>query len=124
MSETYGPLTLPGGKVITFRAPLGSDRTNVLQMTQISAERALSDAMLVEDYVAAKCISEVDGKPSDGDYKNLFNNWPQRDILFYRTVFNEMFGLTEEAQNKAKEAAAFLLKGQTYTGGSSSEGTG
>lgn len=119
----YGPLPLPGGKVIKFRAPLGSDRTNVLQMTQISAERAISDAMLVDDYVAAKCITEVDGKPADGDYKHLTENWPQKDILYYRTVFDEMFGLTEDVRNQAKETAKNLLKGLTCTVGCSSGNT-
>lgn len=114
----YGPLELPSGKQIKFRAPLGSDRTKVLQMTQISAERAISDAMLIDEYVAAKCVTEVDGKPTDGDYKRLMESWPQRDVLFYRTVFEEMFGLNEEARSRAKEAASFLLTGQTSTGGS------
>jgi hypothetical protein len=115
----YGPLELPSGKKVKFRAPLGSDRNNVLQMTQITRERVISDAMLVDDYVAAKCITEINEKPSDGDYKYLFESWPQQDILFYRMVFDEMFGMTEESNNRAKAAAAFLLKGQTSTGGCS-----
>lgn len=118
-TASYGPLELPSGMQIKFRAPLGADRNNVLQMTQISAERAVSDALLVDDYVAAKCVTEVDGKQNDGDYKRLMESWPQRDILFYRAVFDEMFGMNEESRNKAKEAAAFLLKGATSTGGSS-----
>lgn len=120
---SYGPLDLPSGKKVKFRAPLGTDRNNVLQMTQITAERAISDAMMVDDYVAAKCITEVDGKASDGDYKHLMESWLQQDILFFRTVFDEMFGMNEESRNKAKEAAAFLLKGATSTGGSSSAST-
>ena len=126
MSEatTYGPLELPSGKKIKFRAPIGSDRTNVLQMTQISPERAISDAMMVDDYVAAKCITEVDGKPADGDYKRLMEKWPQKDVMFYRAVFDEMFGLNEDTRNKAKEAAAFLLSGRTCTAGSSSAAMG
>ncbi|GBF34145.1 hypothetical protein DCCM_3257 [Desulfocucumis palustris] len=119
----YGPLELPSGAQIKFRAPLGLDRTNVLQMTEISRDSAISDAMLVDDYVAAKCVTEVDGKQTDGDYKRLMNDWPQQDIMFYRVVFESMFGINEDAMNRAKEAAAFLLKGQTYTGGSSSAST-
>ena len=119
----YGPLELPSGKKVKFYAPLGSDRNNVLQMTQISAERALSDAMLVDDYLAAKCITEVDGKTSDGDYKRLFDDWTQKDISYYRAVYDEMFGLNGESRDKAKEAAAFLLKGSTSTDGSSSPST-
>lgn len=119
----YGPLALPSGKTIKFREPLGSDRANVLALTQISADRAISDAMLVDDYVAAKCVVEVDGKATDGDYKHLFDTWSQRDVIFYRSVFDEMFGMNEENRSKAKEAAAFLLKGQTYTAGCSLQGT-
>ncbi|HWP96409.1 MAG TPA: hypothetical protein VN426_06130 [Syntrophomonadaceae bacterium] len=115
----YGPLELPSGKQISFRAPLGSDRTNVLQMCQISSENAVSDAIVIDDYMAAKCLTEVDGKTADGDYKRLFENWSQKDILYYRTVYEEMFGLNVEARDKAKEAAAFLLKGQTSTAGCS-----
>jgi hypothetical protein len=115
----YGPLELPSGRKICFREPLGSDRVNVLTMTQISADRAISDAMLVDDYVAAKCVTEVDGKPTSGDYKHLFAGWPQRDVLFYRAVFDEMFGMNEETRSRVKEAAAFLLGGRASTGGSS-----
>lgn len=118
--QEYGPLELPSRKKIKFRAPLGADRNNVLQMTQISADRALSDAMMVDDYLAAKCVTEVDGKQTDNDYKRLFDSWIQNDILFYRAVFDEMFGLNEEARSKTKEAAAFLLKGQTSIAGCSS----
>jgi len=116
----YGPLELPSGKKVKFYAPLGSDRNNVLQMTQIAAERVITDAMLVDDYIAAKCITEVDGKTSDGDYKRMFDSWPQKDILYFRAVFDEMFGLNEESRDKAKDAAAFLLKGSISTDGSSS----
>jgi hypothetical protein len=119
----YGPLDLPSGKKVKFRAPFGSDRNNILQMTQISADRAVSDALLIDDYVAAKCITEVDGKPSDGDYKRTFDNWQQKDILFYRSVFDQMFGISDEDSNRAKDAAAFLLKGQTSTAGCSSPNT-
>lgn len=118
--QAYGPLELPSGKQIRFRAPIGADRANVLALMKITPERAISDAMLVDDYVAAKCLTEVDGQPTDGDYKHTFDKWPQQDILFYRGVFDEMFGLNEGARNKIKAAADFLLKGQTSTGGCSS----
>lgn len=118
-NASYGPLELPSGKQIKFRAPLGIDRTNVLQMSQISADNALADAMAIDDYMAAKCLTEIDGKSTDGDYKRVLENWEQKDILFYRVVFDEMFGLNKEAQDRAKEAAAFLLKGQTCIGGCS-----
>ena len=117
--HVYGPLDLPSGTKIKFHAPLGSDRSNVLMMTQITAERAISDAMLIDDYVAAKCVAEVDGRNADSDYKNLFNNWPQQDILFYRAVFDQMFGMNEKNRARVQESADFLLKGQTCTDGSS-----
>lgn len=118
-SVIYGPLELPSGKKIMFRPPLGSDRANVLAMTKISADRAVSDAMLVDDYVAAKCVTQMDGNKAGGDYKHLMDSWTQQDILFFRAVFDEMFGMNKEAVGRAKEAAGFLLKGRTFTAGSS-----
>lgn len=115
----YGPLELPSGKQIKFRAPLGADRTNVMQMAQISNDNAIADAMAIDDYMAAKCVTEVNGKSTDGDYKRLFEDWMATDIVFYRAVYDEMFGLNQEARAKAKETAAFLLKGQTSTAGCS-----
>lgn len=119
----YGPLTLPSGRIVKFREPLGSDRANVLLMCQIKAERAISDAMLVDDYVAGKCITEVDGKAPGGDYKHMFDSWPQRDLLYYRSVFDQMFGQDEETRTKTKEVASFLLDGRTCTAGCNSQDT-
>lgn len=119
----FGPLELPSGKKIKFRAPKGIDRTNVLQMMKIDSDSAVSGAILLDEYVKAKCVTEVDGAATTGDYKNLFNNWDDGDISFYKAVVNEMFGSGEEMQNKAKEAAAFLLKKGTYTAGCSAATT-
>jgi len=109
----YGPLELPSGKRITFRAPVGGDRVKVLQMTQIGEDNLISGAMLIDQYVQARCVQTVDGQPVDGDYKRLMDNWDNADVQFYSLVFNEMFGLNEERQEKAKEAARFLLNGAT-----------
>lgn len=117
----YGPLELSSGKLIKFRAPKGIDRTNVLQMLKIDSDNAVSGAILLDEYVKAKCITEVDGAATAGDYKNLFNEWDEADINFYKAVCNEMFGNGQEMQDKAKEAARFLLTKGTYTAGCSAQ---
>lgn len=111
--RVFGPLTLPSGKQITFRTPVGGDRVNVLQMTKIGEDNLISGAVLIDHYVQARCVQTVDGQPVDGDYKRLFDNWDNADIQFYNLVFNEMFGLNEERQEMAKDAARFLLNGAT-----------
>lgn len=115
----YGPLELPSGMKIKFRAPKGIDRTNVLQMLKIDSDNAVSGAILLDEYVKAKCITEVDGAAATGEYKNLFNDWDEADVNFYKAVCNEMFGNSQELQDKAKEAARFLLNKGTYTAGCS-----
>ena len=119
----YGPLQLPSGKQIKFRAPKGIDRTNVLQMMKIDSDSAVSGALLMDEYVKAKCVTEVDGKTTTGEYKTLFNDWMDSDIMFYKAVVNEMFGSGPEMQEKAKEAASFLLNPQTSTDGCSAPTT-
>ncbi len=119
----YGPLTLPSGRLIKFRAPKGIDRMNILQMNKIDEENVVSGAMLLDEYIKAKCIVEVNGSPVNESYKALMNEWLDTDIAFYKMVFEQMFGKTEELQAKAKEAAAFLLKGLTSSDGHNAQGT-
>ncbi len=115
----YGPLALPSGKKIKFRAPKGIDRINILQMTKIDSENVVSGALLLDEYVKAKCITEIDGIACEGDYKKTMNEWLDSDITFYKLVYEEMFGKSQDMQDKAKEAAAFLLQGLTSFGGCS-----
>lgn len=109
----YGPLELPSGIKIKFRAPKGIDRLNILQMTKIDTENVVSGALLLDEYIKAKCITEVNGAAATESYKDIMSGWLDSDIAFYKIVFEEMFGRSEDMQSKAKEAALFLLKGQT-----------
>jgi len=113
----YGPLTLPSGKKIKFRAPKGIDRINILQMTKIDEENVVSGALLLDEYVKAKCITEIDGIACEGDYKKIMNEWLDSDITFYKLVFEELFGKSQDMKDRAKAAAAFLLEGLTCSGG-------
>jgi hypothetical protein len=116
-NKIYGPLELPSGKKIKFRAPIGSDRMNIVQMMKIDEESIVSGALLIDDYVKAKCVTEVDGNPTDGDYKALFNEWLDTDVNFYKLVCNKLFGNDKELEKKADDAVAFLLSNVTCSDG-------
>lgn len=121
MPQVFGPLALPSGKTIKFRKPMGLDRANVSQMNSIGVDDVVGGSMRQQQYLMAKVITDIDGKPQDGtEYKNLFNTWEDVDVQYYQAVYNEMFGLSDERQADAKEKAAFLLKNSTSTDGSSS----
>lgn len=117
----YGPLTLPSGRKITFREPLGLDRVNVQSMVPITEENAVGDTIRVESKLRAKCVVTVDGKQTDGDYMTLMDKWPDVDIQYYSAVFNELFGMTEEKREEAKTVAKNLRAALTSTGGSNSK---
>lgn len=120
----YGPLELPSGKQIKFRRPVGMDRMNILNAMSISQEDAVKAGILLNAYLAAKVVTEVDGVAiTDGNYKATFNDWDDSDIQYYQAVNNEMFGLTEAKMEDAKSKAAFLLNNSTSTDGSNSQGT-
>lgn len=123
MPETivYGPLALPSGKNIKFRRPTGLDRFNVSQTAAIGHDEIVSGTMRQQNYLQAKVVTEVDGKPVDPTgFKVLFNNWDDLDIQYYQAVYTEMFGMSDARQADAKEKAAFLLSNLTSTDGSSS----
>lgn len=116
-NKIYGPLELPSGKKIKFRAPIGSDRMNVIQMMKIDEDSIVSGALLIDSYVKAKCITEIDGTPTDGNYKNLFDNWFETDVNFYTLICNKLFGNGKELEKKADDAVAFLLNSVTCSDG-------
>lgn len=115
VDKIFGPLELPSGKKIKFRSAQGVDRVNVISMLKMSPDNMGSVVFLVDGYVAAKCITEVDGNKTDGDYKRLYDNMPEADLQFYQAVYTEMFGFSDDKRSNAKEAARFLLSGQTST---------
>lgn len=108
--KIYGPLELPSGKKVTFRAPKGIDRVNVISMQKITSDNMASATMMTDLYIAVKGIKSYDGKETDGNYMRLYDQMSSEDSDYYVFVWHEMFGLSEEKRNKAKEAASFLLK--------------
>jgi len=107
-AKIYGPLELPSGKKITFRAPTGKDRLDVIRMLKVTQDNLFSTGLLIDQYLKAKVVLEIDGQKVADDYRHLFDDWPLEDVDFYSTVFNELFGSNEEMQEKAKEVARFL----------------
>lgn len=117
MSEkiVYGPLELPSGVVIKFREPVGNDRVNVVNMLKMGFDNIGSGSVLVDGYVAVKCIKEIDGEEIRKNYRDLYDEMKEEDLSFYHMVYGEMFGMNEEKKDKAKEAAKNLLSGLTCT---------
>ena len=121
-SQTY-TVTLPSGSEVTFRSPFGADRVNVIQMLKMSLESIAGNTLMIDGYVAVKCITAYGGNPADGNYKALYDSLPQEDLDFYLAVFEELFGMSKDKRAEAKEAAAFLRKGQTYIASFNSQST-
>lgn len=110
----YGPLELPSGKEIKFRRPKGSDKVFVTKETRMSADN-ISNLLLVAQYTAAKCIVEIDGVKPDVDYKRTLEKMDGLDFDYYFSAFDEMFGMTENRRDEAREKARFLLENATST---------
>ncbi len=110
----YGPLELPSGKVIKFRRPKGSDKVFVTKQVKMTTDN-ISNLLLVSQYTAAKCIVEIDGAAPDVDYKRTLERMDGTDFDYYFYVYDEMFGMTDEKKDKAKEQASFLLENATST---------
>lgn len=121
-NQTY-TFTLPSGSEVTFRSPFGADRVNVIQMLKMSLESIAGNTLMIDGYVAVKCITAYGGNPADGNYKALYDSLPQEDLDFYLAVFEELFGMSKDKRAEAKEAAAFLRKGQTYIASFNSQST-
>ena len=123
MSNQAYTFTLPSGCEVTFRSPFGADRVNVIQMLKMSLESIAGNTLMIDGYVAVKCITAYGGNPADGNYKALYDSLPQEDLDFYLAVFEELFGMSKDKRAEAKEAAAFLRKGQTYIASFNSQST-
>lgn len=115
--QIFGPLELPSGKTITFRAPKGSDRVNIIAALKVSTDNLIGGTLLVDAYTAVKCVENYGGRDYDGDYRRFYDALPQEDADYYIAVFNEMFGMNEEKRDKAKDAARFLLAKPTCIDG-------
>jgi hypothetical protein len=119
-TQTYGPLALPSGKQIHFKEPVGGDKLEVLKYNPIGTDDAVSGNALIGMYLAAKCVTQVDGNAVNGDYKHLFDNWSQADSDFYTAVYSKMFAMDEKAVEKIDSVVDFLRKGLTSSGSSTS----
>ena len=111
----FGPLELPTGKKVKFREPVGSDRTSVVNMLKMGVDNMGSGAILVDSYVAVKCITEIDGCPVQDNYKVIHADFGDEDLTYYQAVFTELFGMNEEKKEQAKEAAKNLRSRLTST---------
>lgn len=90
---------------------------DVLRLVHVSQDNLLGAGILIDQYVKAKVVVEVDGKPASGDYLHLFDDWSLEDVNFYSAVYNELFGDTQAIQEKARETARFLRASLTSTAG-------
>lgn len=121
MAQVFGPLTLPkSGKEVFFREPTGGDRLDVLKQNPIGTDDVMSGNALLDLYLAAKCIEKVDGKDvNKGDYKHLFDGWPNVDATYYQQIFTKMFTLDDKTFEKMDSVVDFLLNGSGSTVSSS-----
>lgn len=108
MDKLYGPLELPSGRKIVFRAPTGRDRWEVLRLLNVNQANLVGAALLIDQYLRAKVVVEVDGQKVQEDYRHLFDSWPLEDVDFYAAVWAALFGTDEERAERAREAARFL----------------
>jgi hypothetical protein len=120
-NQIFGPLELPSGKTISFREGRGRDRANVIQAQKMTIDNMASASLLMDSILAVKCIVEENGVAVNGDYRRMFEDMSSGDLDYYMAVRQELFGMTEERKNKAKEAASFLLKKLTSTASSKSQ---
>ena len=119
--QIFGPLELPSGKKIKFREPVGADRVSVVNLLKMGVDNIGSGAVLVDGYVAVKCITEIDSSPVQDTYKNTYAEFKDEDLIFYVAVFSEMFGMNDDKKEQAKDAAKNLRNGLTSTGSSASD---
>jgi len=107
--QPIGPIKLPSGREVYCLEPLGSDRMAI--MSRALAEGRQADMMFMMNgyWLPAKCLCDKDGKFTAPDYFTAFSDWPDRDVQFYRAVFDELFGWQIEDAQAAKEAAARFL---------------
>ncbi|MEC0231286.1 hypothetical protein [Paenibacillus alba] len=119
--KIYGPLTLPkSGKVVFFREPTGGDRLDVLKQNPAGSDDYVTASELADLYIAAKCVVKVDEKAVNGDYKFIYQNWPNADVTYYKSVFVKINSISEESLEKMDQVVDFLLNGSGQVASSTS----
>jgi hypothetical protein len=109
--QPFGPVKLPSGKEIHFVEPLGSDRAQIMARAIAEGRQGEMLFMMNGYWLPAKCMVDANGKFVAEDFISAFNDWSDKDVQFYRAVFDELFGWNNEIATTAKaEAARFLLK--------------
>lgn len=112
--QPIGPIKLPSGREVHVVEPLGRDRMEI--MSRALAEGRQGEMMfLISSYwLPAKCLVNAEGKFLAADYTKAYDDWPDKDLQFFRSVFDELFGFTSETSLAARaEAARFLPRPPT-----------
>lgn len=108
-------LTLPSGKVVTFRNPRNSDRHAVLRL--LGEDKGSRDVELL----ATMCLEMADGQPVPGDdLKTKLDNWSLRDVEAFRLVFMDLFFLSSAKDVEAMREAGKKLNAPAGNSGSTS----
>lgn len=61
-AKIYGPLELPSGRNIKFRAPTGKDRFDIIRMLRVMQDNLLGAELLIDQYLKTKVVLEIDGQ--------------------------------------------------------------
>lgn len=105
----YGPIKLPSGQDIYCVEPLGSDRIQIMARAIAEGRQGEMLFMLNGYWLPAKCLTDSQGQFVSPDYFTAFDTWPDKDVQFYRSVFDELFGWNNEQAVAAREVAARFL---------------
>lgn len=109
--QPIGPVKLPSGREIYFVEPLGSDRMAIMARAIAEGRQAEMMFMLNTYWLPAKCLVDENGNFVAPDYYTAFDDWPDRDLNYYREVFDQLFGWTNDLSVAAKAEAARFLPG-------------
>ena len=112
---------LPSGIDVSVNPPSFHDR-----MEAVKEFRSVKDEVgySVEELMAAKCISAIDGNVVDTgmllDPVLLIADWPNADVQYYIEWFMTLFFLDDKIRDKATQEAKKIMVAQA-TGKSSSK---
>lgn len=109
--QPIGPVKLPSGREIHFVEPLGRDRLDIMARAIAEGRQAEMLFMASTYWLPAKCLVDADGEFLYPDYYRAFDDWSDRDVNYYREVFDQLFGWTNDLSVAAKTEAARFLPG-------------
>lgn len=112
--KPIGPVRLPSGREIYFLEPLGRDRLEIMSRLLAEGRQAEMMFMLNHYFLPGKCLVNAEGQFLATDYTKAFEDWPDKDVVYYREVFDQLYGWSNDMAVAAKaEAARFLPKAPT-----------